>query len=241
MDATRPPLNALPHRGRFGAPRPPQLDGLPLPPGPMPSRDRRRPLKAWRYVGVYGRELMLCIGAVRIGPAQAGVLGGLGPAVKRLYENTAIGVGTVRLEKAMPGQRPAHPDRARARRDGRDRERSARAATATPGRASRAGSAPAGRSRIDGVDRSLDARAVIDDTAAYYERHTTLALVGGGRRRRDDGRAVAWNLVDGVNDPPSDSERTVWVDGEPSEPPRRPFAPRPERRRRPPLPHRGSA
>ena len=28
-----------------------------------------------------------------------------------------------------------------------------------------------------------------------------------------DGRAVAWNLVEGVNDPPAGSERTVWVDG----------------------------
>ena len=32
-----------------------------------------------------------------------------------------------------------------------------------------------------------------------------------------DGRAAAWNLVAGVNDPPVNSERTVWLDGEPSE------------------------
>jgi hypothetical protein len=29
---------------------------------------------------------------------------------------------------------------------------------------------------------------------------------------------VGWNLVSGVNDPPRGSERTIWVDGEPSEP-----------------------
>ena len=53
---------------------------------------------------------------------------------------------------------------------------------------------------LDGEPRPLDARAVIDDTAAYYQRHTQLALVGrrGHRRRR---RALAWNLVSGVNDP----------------------------------------
>jgi hypothetical protein len=31
------------------------------------------------------------------------------------------------------------------------------------------------------------------------------------------GRAVAWNLVDGVHDAPEASERSVWVDGEPHE------------------------
>src|SRR5436309_624009 len=32
-----------------------------------------------------------------------------------------------------------------------------------------------------------------------------------------DGRLLAWNLVSGVNDSPSASERTVWVDGRPTE------------------------
>jgi hypothetical protein len=29
---------------------------------------------------------------------------------------------------------------------------------------------------------------------------------------------VAWNLVDGINDPPRHSERTIWIDGDPHEP-----------------------
>ena len=39
------------------------------------------------------------------------------------------------------------------------------------------------------------------------------------RRRRPgaDGEPVGWNLVTGVNDGPTASERTVWVDGEPAE------------------------
>jgi hypothetical protein len=32
-----------------------------------------------------------------------------------------------------------------------------------------------------------------------------------------DGHRVAWNLVSGVNDPATSSERTVWVEGEPFE------------------------
>src|SRR4051794_26685883 len=53
---------ALPLRGD-GTVRP---AGLPLPPGRMPLLRDGRPLKRWRYVGVYGPELMLCAASVRI-------------------------------------------------------------------------------------------------------------------------------------------------------------------------------
>jgi hypothetical protein len=75
-----------------------------------------------------------------------------------------------------------------------------------------------------GPARRVTARAIVDDTAAYYERHTRWRWCAGVGIATD-GRAVAWNLVDGVNDPPHDSERTVWVDGEPFEPPPATFAP----------------
>ncbi len=65
---------------------------------------------------------------------------------------------------------------------------------------------------------ALGGHAVIDDTAAYYERHTRWRW-SAGAGDAVDGRQVAWSLVEGVNDPVSGSERTVWVDGEPSEPP----------------------
>lgn len=42
--------------------------GLPLPPQPMPTRQGTRPLKRWSYVGVYGPELMLCVGEAWVGP-----------------------------------------------------------------------------------------------------------------------------------------------------------------------------
>jgi hypothetical protein len=65
---------------------------------------------------------------------------------------------------------------------------------------------------IEGRPRVLDGRAVIDDTSAYYERHTTWRW-SAGVGVANDGRELAWNLVEGVNDPPAASERTVWVDG----------------------------
>ena len=47
-------LDALPYRGD-GTGRP---EGLALPPGPMPRRQGRRPLKRWRYVGAAGEQLV---------------------------------------------------------------------------------------------------------------------------------------------------------------------------------------
>src|SRR3712207_3422999 len=46
-----------------------ELD-LPLPPSRMPMLRAGRPLKRWRYVGVYGPDLMLCAAEVRIGPLR---------------------------------------------------------------------------------------------------------------------------------------------------------------------------
>jgi hypothetical protein len=69
---------------------------------------------------------------------------------------------------------------------------------------------------IAGVRRELFARAIVDDTAAYYERHTSWRW-SAGVGTLHDGRAAAWSFVSGVNDPPTESERTVWIDGEPGE------------------------
>jgi len=69
---------------------------------------------------------------------------------------------------------------------------------------------------IDGRLRPLDARAVIDDSAGYHQRSVSWRW-SAGVGAAEDGRAVAWNLVSGINDPPCDSERTIWIEGEPTE------------------------
>ena len=64
----------------------------------------------------------------------------------------------------------------------------------------------------------IDALAVIDDTAGHHARVTEwwwTAGVGVG----PDGTPLAFNLVQGVNDPPTGSERAVWVAGAPHEAP----------------------
>ena len=219
----RPAPGALPYRGRFGDPRPEALAGLALPPDPMPARQGPRPLKAWRYIGIYGPELMLCLAAVRIGPARQSFWAVWDRAGGRLHERTVMGPGAVTLSHGQatavgPGMQIAL-----------ELEETQGIETVCASAASYAwtrkqGGIPArGTVTIDGVAHPFEARAVVDDTAAYYERHTQWRWCAGVGRARD-GRALAWNLVQGVNDPPRGSERTVWVDGEPNEAPPAPFA-----------------
>src|ERR1700760_1109231 len=81
----------------FGAPRPPALDGLALPPDPMPARLGTCPLKAWRYIGVFGPELMICVAAVRIGRARQSFWAAWDRRADRLHETTWLSAGAVRL------------------------------------------------------------------------------------------------------------------------------------------------
>lgn len=210
--------SALPYRGEFGAPRPLALAALPLPPAPMPSHRGGRPLKAWRYVGVYAEELMMCAGAVRIGPARQAFWAVWDRERGVLRERTTIGRGAVLLE------------RGRARVLERDvqldvrLDETAGIESICPSGAGYAwtrkqgGIDAAGVVVIDGSPRPFKAAAVIDDTAAYYQRHTSWRW-SAGVGLSTDGRRLAWNLVSGVNDPPHGSERTVWVDGVPAEAP----------------------
>src|SRR5581483_9115098 len=60
-------IPGLPYRGD-GHDRPATV---PLPPGRMPFISHGRPLKKWRYVGLYGADVMLCAGVVHVaGMAQ---------------------------------------------------------------------------------------------------------------------------------------------------------------------------
>jgi hypothetical protein len=211
-------LSDLPYRGEFGRPRPAQLAALPLPPRPMPSHHVLRPLKAWRYVGVYGRELMLCAAVVRIGRARQSFWAVWDRQGRQLLERTRLGEAGVRLS---PGRVVVN-------------DRGLRLELALEEEAGIEAVCPAGESyawtrkqggvrahgvlTLEGEQRPVDGRGVIDDTAAYYERHTSWRW-SAGVGVATDGREVAWNLVSGVNDPAADSERTVWIGGEAFEPP----------------------
>jgi hypothetical protein len=207
----------IPYRGTFGETRPERLTGLALPPDPMPSRLGTRPIKAWRYVGVFGPELMVCVASVRVGPFRQSFWAVWDRVAGRLYERTAMGAGAVRLGygTAAVDDRELRLDLAFTEEPGVE--------TVCPSADEYAWTRKQGGLIAGGTltlrgdpPRSFAGRAVIDDTAGYYERHTHWRW-SAGVGSAVDGRLLAWNLVDGVNDPPHDSERTVWIDGVPEE------------------------
>jgi hypothetical protein len=175
----------------------------------MPARLGSRPLKAWRYVGVFGPEFMLCAGAVRIGPTRQWFWALWDRGAGMLQERTAFVTGAVDLAP----RRLCIPGRVEL-----ELEEVAGVETVCPAGRGYAWTRKQAGVRATGtvLRADVEARAVIDDTAAYYPRRTSWEWCAGVGRSRD-GREVAWNLVAGVNDPPSGSERTVWIDGEPAE------------------------
>jgi hypothetical protein len=179
---------------------------------------------AWRYVGVYGPDLMLCAAIIRIGRARQSFWAVWNRQQRRLLERTRLGAGRVRLD---PGRLVVNDGATRL--DLHLEEQDGVEAVCSTGQSyawtrKQGGVRAHGVIVVDGTTAQLDARAVIDDTAAYYARQTSWQW-SAGVGVAIDGRAVAWNLVSGVNDPLRGSERTVWVAGQPFEPPPSVFMP----------------
>jgi hypothetical protein len=190
--------------------------GLRVPPARMPLFRGTRPRKRWRYVGYYGPDLMLCAADARIGPVPqrwwaVALPGG------ELHERTTIGRGGVSVEHGAVD----------VERDGvrihLTLEESDGVETASPTSAGhwiwtrKQAEAPArGFVEVDGRRHEIDGVAFIDESAGYHDRHTVWKW-SAGNGLTNDGRTVAWNLVTGVHDAPVYSERTVWVDENPSE------------------------
>jgi hypothetical protein len=217
------PFDALPYRGPFGAPRPRELDQLLLPPRAMPSHHAGRPLKAWRYIGVYGAELMLCLAQARIGRARQSFWAVWDRREERFYQRTALGQGGLRLTRGRAellerglSVGVVLDEQAGIESVCRSGESYAWTRKQAPVRARVV-------IELGGARRDVEGLAVIDDTAAYYPRHTHWYW-SAGVGRSVQGEQLAWNLVSGVNDPASDSERTIWVDGRAREAPPSSFA-----------------
>jgi len=179
-----------------------------------------RPLKRWRWVGAFGPDLMLCAGEARIGPLPQrwwAVVERDGDLIERTSMGSAglsLGGGAVRVEAP------------RARIDVRfeaDHGSAAVEVVSPSGSGDGwawtrkvAGLPARATVELDGRRRTVELTAVIDDSAGYHERHTAWHwTVGVGRA--ESGERVAWNLVAGIHDGTSASERTVWVDGAPVE------------------------
>ncbi len=175
------------------------------------------PLKRWRYVGVYRADVMLCVGDARVAGipqrwwAVALPDGSLvrGPAGRRARcgPRRASAACSTWSCRGRPGVEVVSPH-------GRSYIWTAKLA---PVHVRGTVSAGGHTFELDGDD------GFVDESAGYHARHTAWRW-SAGIGRADDGRAVAWNLVDGVHDSAEDSERTLWIDGEPREVPPQEFA-----------------
>ncbi len=189
-----------------------------------------RPLKRWRYVGVFNEELMACAALVQVGPAHQSFWALFRRSEDELRERTRLLPRRAALQ-LVEGRPDGSPELGRLRVDDggvrldlRLEEEAGFEALCAHGRGQvwtrkQAGIAAHGTLALDGgAARAIQARAVIDDTAGYHARHTEWWW-SAGVGESPGGEALAWNLVAGVNDPPHGSERAVWVAGEPREAP----------------------
>jgi Protein of unknown function (DUF2804) len=185
-----------------------------------------RPLKRWRYVAIFSEQIMACAAQIQLGPLHQSFWAVLWRAESEVRQRTRM---------LRPGRSvQLGPGRVRVSDDGvlldvSLEESDGIQALCPHGRGQvwtrkQAGVRAHGTLTLSGGrPREVDALAVIDDTAGYHARLTEWwwsAGVGAG----PDGTALAWNLVEGVNDPPSGSERALWISGVPRETARVSFA-----------------
>jgi hypothetical protein len=78
------------------------------------------------------------------------------------------------------------------------------------------------RVRGTALGRPVDLPGLIDESAGRHPR-TMSWWWSAGAGTSADGRAVTWNLVDGLHDGVEGSERAVWVDGVPQHVAPQPF------------------
>ncbi len=204
-------MDSLPVRG--AAVR--RLD-LPIPPARMPLMHAGRPLKRWRYVGVYGPELMLCVADARVA------------GIRRRWWAVALPDGTL-VEGTRGVELTAGRVRVRGVLDLELETADGVEVVSPDGRAyvwTRKSAPLRVRGTVTAAGRSFELDGddgFMDESAGYHARRTAWRW-SAGLGRTDDGRRVAWNLVDGVHDGEV-SERTVWLDGEPREVAAQEFAP----------------
>lgn len=185
----------------------------------LPLFDHGQLRKRWRYVGVFADDVMLCAARAEVGPLTQSFWVLLDRGTGQQWAHTAL----------RPGSKEVTLDGPRLAIDGPGLHASLRLGEGEPiettcpsGRAlawtrKRVGMRVEGKIEIPGRCWEVFGRGVDDESAGHHQRHTSWRW-SAGIGRGADGRDLAWNLVEGVNDPPQDSERAVWIDGAPSEP-----------------------
>jgi hypothetical protein len=188
-------------------------------PASLPLFDSGQLRKRWRYVGLFAEELMLCAARAEVGPLSQSFWIFLDRQGRRHDAHTSL----------LPGSREVRLEGPSLEIDGPNLRASLRIGEVAPIEATcpsggsqawtrkRAGMPIEGTVEVPGRRWQVSGRGVDDESAGHHQRQTSWRW-SAGVGTAADGRAVAWNLVEGVNDPPSGSERAIWIDGEPSEP-----------------------
>ena len=188
----------------------------------MPLLNGRRLRKRWRWVGAFGDNLMAFAATAQVGPASMTFWGVWDRERRRLWERTRRGLPGRRREVEMRG-RSVQVRAGNIEFDLELGEGTPIECMCPNGEGGytwtrkAAGMPVRGEVRIGRRTNKLEGLGVEDDSAGYHPRYTSWKWSAGVGTARD-GRSFAWNLVSGINDPPSSSERTIWVAGEPTEP-----------------------
>jgi hypothetical protein len=199
-----------------------------------------RPLhKRWRYLGAFGDELMLCAARVQVGPFGQTFWAIWDRREERLYERTTMRFPGTRGEVwseaggALVDRSPdegcivriesRHPQAGPVSATLRTAAASWAETTCSNGPGAEVWTRKRALVPVEG-EIALGARklhvhalGVEDESDGHHPRHTVWSW-SAGVGETTDGRAVGWNLVEGVNDPPHGSERAIWVEGHQTEP-----------------------
>ncbi|HEU4393736.1 MAG TPA: DUF2804 family protein [Solirubrobacterales bacterium] len=208
------PSTQIPWRGP-GSDRP----DLPLPPSSMPLRRNGQLRKRWRYVGVFAPELMLCAARAEVGPLGQSFWVMWDREGRRHDARTTLRPGSREVTIEGPLLEIDSPGLRASLRLGQclPIETICPSGSGWGWTRKRSGVPIEGTVEVPGRRWEISARGVDDESAGYHQRRTSWRW-SAGVGRAGDGRRLAWNLVEGVNDPAERSERAIWVDGEPIEP-----------------------
>lgn len=174
----------------------------------MPLLRGGRPVKAWRYAGLFGEDVMLGAAEVRIGPVRQVFWAVWDRRGRRLRERTRfVRRGRVRVERErlVIADGDVTIDLGLSPGAGLDCVCLSGAEWAWTRK-----SPLHAEGTVRG--RPVRLRGILDESAGYHARAVSWRW-SAGVGVLADGREAAWNLVAGINDPVANSERAVWVDG----------------------------
>ncbi len=202
----------------FRGPNSDRLIGIRIPPRHLRLFRRRQLRKRWYYVSFWSPELLLCAARVEVGPLAQRYWAVWDRQERQLTKQTRYLRRPVKF----------HDDPKLMRID----DRGVHAEVTLDPSDEFVVYRPEGRAYIwsrkalcvgaqatvtmGGVTRNVEGVAFVDDNAGYHFRHTQWRWSAGAGLDAQ-GRTVAWNAIVGLFDTKKNSERTLWIDGVPTE------------------------